>query len=129
MEKFRIIYFSILFLVSCSQKESVPGVQVTSLDYPSASAIEYYDGKLYIIGDDATNLLVLDSDLKILDSIPVILYTGRRIPKDVKPDLEASTIYLDNKEPVLFLFGSGSLDPYRNTGWKYHLQSRTKENI
>ena len=33
-------------------------VQIKKLDYPSASAIEYYDGKLYLMGDDATKLLV-----------------------------------------------------------------------
>jgi hypothetical protein len=94
-------------------------VQIKKLDYPSASAIEYYDGKLYLMGDDATNLLVLDINLKVVDSIPIIPYPGNRIPKDIKPDLEASALNGDN----LFLFGSGSLSPYRNFAWKHNLKT------
>jgi len=93
-------------------------VQIKKLDYPSASGIEFYDGKLYVIGDDATNLLVLDSNLNIVDSIPIIDYPGRRIPKDIKPDIEAVALRDDN----LFVFGSGSLSPYRNSGWKLNLK-------
>ena len=104
-------------------------VIIKKFDYPSASAIEYYDGKLYIMGDDAPNLIVLDINLTIIDSIPLILYSGKRIPKDIKPDLEASAIYSINNEPIIFLFGSGSLGPYRNTGWKYNIHTKTKDNI
>ena len=71
-------------------------VQIKKLDYPSASAIEYFDEKLYVMGDDATNLLVLDTSLNIIDSIPLLSYPGKRIPKDIKPDLEASALNADN---------------------------------
>jgi len=97
----------------------MPDVQIKKLDYPSASSIEFYDGKLYLMGDDATKLLVLDTDLNIVDSIPIILYPENRIPKDIKPDLEASALSGDN----LFLFGSGSLSPYRNFAWKHNLKT------
>jgi len=104
----------------------MPGIQIKKLNnYPSASAIEYYDGKLYLMGDDATNLLVLDTSLNIVDSIPIISYSGNRIPKDIKPDLEASALNADN----LILFGSGSLSPYRNSGWKYNLKTKDKDSI
>jgi len=103
----------------------MPEIQIKKLDYPSASSIEYYDGKLYLMGDDATNLLVLDTSLNIVDSIPIISYSGNRIPKDIKPDLEASALNADN----LFLFGSGSLSPYRNFGWKYNLKTKEKDSI
>jgi hypothetical protein len=127
---FIFIFFLALFIISCGSKNSMPDFQIKKLDnYPSASAIEYYDGKLYLMGDDATNLLVLDTNLNIVDSIPIISYTGKRIPKETKPDLEASAISYGNNETTLFLFGSGSLDPYRNAGWKYNLQTNTKDNI
>jgi len=100
-------------------------VQIKKLDYPSASAIEFYDGKLYLMGDDATNLLVLDTNLNIIDSIPLLSYPGKRIPKDIKPDLEASALNGDN----LFLFGSGSLSPYRNSGWKFNLKTKNNDSI
>ena len=100
-------------------------VQIKKLDYPSASAIEYYDEKLYVVGDDATNLLVLDTSLNIIDSIPLLSYPGKRIPKDTKPDLEASALNADN----LFLFGSGSLSPYRNFAWRLNLKTKDNDSI
>ena len=100
-------------------------VQIKKLDYPSASSIEFYDGKLYLMGDDATKLLVLDTILNIVDSIPIISYPENRIPKEIKPDLEASALNGDN----LFLFGSGSLSPYRNLGWKYNLKTKDNDSI
>jgi len=99
--------------------------QIKKLDYPSASAIEYFDEKLYVVGDDATNLLVLDTSLNIIDSIPLLSYPGKRIPKDTKPDLEASALNADN----LFLFGSGSLSPYRNFVWRLNLKTKDNDSI
>ena len=100
-------------------------VQIKKLDYPSASSIEFYDGKLYLMGDDATKLLVLDTNLNIVDSIPIISYPENRIPKEIKPDLEASALNGDN----LFLFGSGSLSPYRNFAWKHNLKTKDNDSI
>ena len=122
-----IIHFAfVLFLFySCSSKETSSDVQIKKLDYPSASSIEYFDKKLYVMGDDATILLVLDTNLNLIDSIPFLTYPGKRIPKDIKPDLEASVLNTDN----LFLFGSGSLSPHRNSGWKYNLRTKVKDSI
>jgi len=100
-------------------------IQIKKIDYPSASAIEYYDEKLYVVGDDATNLLVLDTSLNIIDSIPLLSYPGKRIPKDTKPDLEASALNADN----LFLFGSGSLSPYRNFTWRVNLKTKDNDSV
>ena len=128
MRKLRnIIHFAfILFLFySCNSKETSSHVQIKKLDYPSTSSIEYFDKKLYVMGDDATNLLILDTNLNIIDSIPLLSYSGKRIPKDIKPDLEASILNAD----TLFLFGSGSLSPHRNSGWKYNLKTKVKDSI
>ena len=109
----------IIHCIACHPNKDVTDLQIKKLDYPSASSIEYYDGKLYLMGDDATKLLVLDTNLNIIDSFPIISYSGNRIPKDIKPDLEASALNGDN----LFLFGSGSLSPHRNFAWKYNLKT------
>jgi hypothetical protein len=100
-------------------------VQIKKLEYPSASSIEFYEGKLYVMGDDATKLLVLDTYLNIVDSMPIISYPENRIPKDIKPDLEASALNGDN----LFLFGSGSLSPHRNFAWKHNLKTKDNDSI
>ena len=119
-------YFIILlFIVSCTREDNMHDIQIKKIDYPSASAIEYYDEKLYVVGDDATNLLVLDTSLNIIDSIPLLSYPGKRIPKDTKPDLEASALNADN----LFLFGSGSLSPYRNFTWRVNLKTKDNDSV
>ncbi len=84
-------------------------------DYPSASAIEFHNNQFYIVGDDAPHVLVLDSTLKEIDTIPLYDAPLKRIPKPVKPDLESVTIVHKKKKPYLLAIGSGSLTPYRNT--------------
>ena len=77
------------------------------------------------MGDDATKLLVLDTNLNIDDSISILSYPENRIPKDIKPDLEASVLNGDN----LFVLGSGSLSPYRNFGWRLNLKTKDNDSI
>src|SRR4030095_7786934 len=122
----RYVYISILIIhcIACNPNKNVTDLQLKKLDYPSASSIEFYDGKLYMMGDDATKLLVLDTNLNIIDSLPLLLYPANRIPKDIKPDLEASALNADN----LFLFGSGSL-PNRNFAWKLNLKTKYNDSI
>lgn len=127
-----ITYFIIIFFpfCSCSIKEPGPAVQIKKLNYPSASAAEYLDNKLYIIGDDATNILVLDSNLDVSDSIPLLDYSARRIPKDIKPDLESSALYSKKGHfTILFLFGSGSLSPHRNTVWLRLFEAKINRDL
>lgn len=125
---FVCIFLLMLLLINCGRKNNISILQIKKIDnYPSASSIEYIDGKLYLMGDDATNFLVLDTNLNIIDSIPIISIPARRIPKETKPDLEASAFNIDSNE--IFLFGSGSLSPYRNLGWKYNLKTRENDSI
>lgn len=81
------------------------------------------------MGDDTPNMIILDTNFQVLDSVPLLLHSGSRIPKDIKPDLEASAISVVNNETVIYFFGSGSLDPYRNAGWKYNIRTKAKDNI
>jgi hypothetical protein len=94
--------------------------------YPSASGIEYLNNKFYIIGDDAKNILILDSSLNSIDSISLYPFSEQRIPKSIKTDLESITISKDKK---LLLLGSGSLSPYRNTAWLIDIASRENQFI
>ena len=80
--------FIFLIFSSCQYKET--DIQIKKLDYPSASAVEYFDGRLYIMGDDATALLVLDTNLNVLGQKPILSYSEKRISKEIKPDIEAS---------------------------------------
>ena len=97
--------------------------------YPSASGIEYLNKKYYIIGDDANNLLITDDSLIAIDSIPLYSFAEKRIPKNFKADLESITaVQVDSVEKLL-LVGSGSLDPYRNTGWLIDPVSKKADSI
>ncbi|MEI3800825.1 MULTISPECIES: DUF6929 family protein [unclassified Chitinophaga] len=76
-------------------------------DFPSASAVEFHDGRLYLIGDDATCIQVLDKDYCVIKSIPISGITDKRIAKAEKADYEASAlITLHGKT---YLLASGSL--------------------
>lgn len=105
-------FIIIAFLTSCGSNNLLK--EVKHLPYPSASGIEYFNNQFYIIGDDANQLQVLDSNLNPTDSIKLYLFTEKRIPKTVKADLEGITVTNDKK---LLLLGSGSSSPYRNTAW------------
>jgi hypothetical protein len=129
MRKSGIAYTSIIVLLfscfGCNSINEIPGLQLKKIDYPSASTIEYVEGLLYLVGDDATTILVLDTALDVIESIPLFPYTGRRIPKDIKPDIEASASYGDH----FYLFGSGSLSPYRNYGLRHNFKTSKHDSI
>ena len=111
---YSLIY--LLFFFSCTQQQKML-IATKQLPYPSGSSLSYLNGKLYLMGDDAVEMVVLDEDLNILDSIPIIDYPLQRIPKNIKPDIEASTVMRYQNKNVLFLIGSGSVEKFRNTGY------------
>lgn len=79
-------------------------------DFPSGSSINYYEGNLYLIGDDANNLLVLDNNYKEIKSIALFDYPEKRIPKAQKADFETSTIIVLNEVACLLVLGSASTE-------------------
>jgi hypothetical protein len=97
--------------------------------YPSASAIEYFGGRFYVMGDDARYLLVLDSSLQAVDSIRLVPGTGPRLAKAVKHDFESLAIMPAREESVLLGIGSGSLAPWRNQAFLYHIRSGKTDSL
>lgn len=79
-------------------------------DFPSGSAINYYEGNLYLIGDDANNLLVLNNNYRKISSIPLFDYPEKRIPKSKKADFESSTLIVLNDITCLLVLGSASTE-------------------
>ncbi len=122
------VNFILLFLIlfsSCKEHAVLKDVKKLP-DYLSASGIEYFNKQLFVMGDDANNLLILDSNLVATDSIPLYSYTEKRIPKAVKADLEAITLTKDNQ---LLLLYSGSLSPSRNIAWLIDPVTHQKDSI
>lgn len=113
---------------SCQSKNSpsLSLVKVISLDsFPSASALEYHAEKIYVFGDDASYLLVLDTNFKTVQKEKYITDSSYRIQKEIKPDVESATIIEEKGKPVLFAFGSLSGD-YRKRVYVFSLDSLKK---
>ncbi|WP_385892884.1 DUF6929 family protein [Terrimonas alba] len=117
---FRWTYLiAVLIVAACGAKQSKPTlVSMKVLDnYPSGSGLQPFNDKIYLVGDDASHLLIINKEFGILDSIKLFETPGSRIPKETKPDIESITQVKQNDSPLLLLTGSGSLSPYRNACW------------
>ena len=77
-------------------------------DFPSGSSINYHNTKLYLIGDDATSILVMNSDYTNQKTIRVFDFADKRIPKPEKADYETSTIVKVEGKEYLIVLGSAS---------------------
>jgi hypothetical protein len=98
-------------------------------DYPSGSGIAYHDNRIYLMGDDASYMLIMDTAFHPVDSIPFFISTEKRIPKSIKADPEAATVIRINKVPMLMVVSSGSLSPYRNNCWIVNPRTNEKTEI
>lgn len=76
--------------------------------YPSGSAISYHEGKLYLVGDDARHILVLDRDYRQAGAIRLFDHPEPRIPKAQKTDFETAVIVKVQQQPHLLAIGSAS---------------------
>lgn len=115
-----------LYIFSSCKPGFVFNSTTTLKDYPSGSGLSYLNNHIYLIGDDARYLLITDIAFNTTDSLNLFESPQKRIPKELKPDLEAATIVLVNKSPRILLIGSGSLSPHRNSGWLIDPVSKEK---
>ncbi|MET3878576.1 hypothetical protein [Chitinophaga sp. OAE865] len=76
-------------------------------DFPSASAVEFHGDRLYLIGDDANCIQVLDKDYHVVRSIRISGATEKRIAKALKADYEAAALI--RLHGRTYLMASGSL--------------------
>ena len=79
--------------------------------YPSGSAMEFYADRIYLAGDDARDLLVMNRKWKKRKLITLFQSEEQRIPKKAKTDLEAMSIIQVDEKPHLLILGSGSAPP------------------
>src|SRR5215208_4501433 len=97
---------------SCRQKkysaELLSSKNLT--DFPSASAIVYDKGHLYIFGDDAPYLLILDTNYQKTDTVHFIADTSYRLSKDTKPDIESAALVSLGTDSHLYAISSFSND-------------------
>ena len=113
----------IALMLNKAEAQSIKLLKTTLLEnYPSASGIEFYKGKLYIMGDDATHLLVLNPDHQPIDSVSIFQYNGKRIHYTIKPDLESLTIGTYKRDYYLIATPSFSAEN-RNTIYAFPLEN------
>lgn len=107
----RIIIFASLLAIACKMEKG-NGLSLIAktelINFPSASSIEFHNGLLYVMGDDARNLAILDKSYKLVNSIELFPGDGLRIPKKIKTDLEASTVVVHKGKDTLVVAGSAS---------------------
>lgn len=77
-------------------------------DFPSGSSMEFYNNILYLVGDDAEKLLMLDKNYNAINAVTLFDNKEYRIPKKKKADLEASAIIEYKHKKYLLLLGSAS---------------------
>lgn len=102
------------FLTRCNKNESSLEGTTLLVDYPSGSALSHIGNRIYLAGDDASTMLVMDEHFAVIGKVRVAQGNEQRIPKKIKQDLEAMAVLRTGKKTSLLLIGSGSLAPYRN---------------
>ena len=105
-----------LSLPACKDSHRLE-MEVELKDYASGSALTYFRDKLYVVGDDMNYIYVADSSFKKIDTIRLFESSQKRLPKDIKPDLESATITWQSRTPSLLCLGSGSIPNQRTKGW------------
>jgi hypothetical protein len=108
----------------CREAPALQLISSQTLDFPSASAIEFYGGKLYLFGDNAPQLLEISTTYQVIRKIAYWPDTATVIPKETKPDIESA--FIAEKEGKAKLFGVGSLSgPHRCLAYEWRIGSDT----
>ncbi len=94
-------------------------------NYPSGSGIEFFDDKVYMVGDDAKDLLIMNKKWNKPELVNLFDSAAKKIPKESKSDLETMTVLQLEKKPHLLIIGSGS-SVGSNKGLLFNIKSRAK---
>jgi len=91
-------------------------------NYPSGSGIEFYDDKVFVVGETAGDLLVMNKKWKKPERIPLFA-PGQQGAAAPPADLEAMTLLTIDKKPHLLIIGSGAV-PARSKAVLLNLKTR-----
>lgn len=99
-------------------------------NFPAGSAIEFYNEKIYLVGDEARELLILDKRWKQKESLPLFPRTAPDAGNPGKKNvLEASTVVEINSIPRLLVLGSGTTEENRGKALLVNLDDLYKEEF
>ncbi|WP_411274515.1 DUF6929 family protein [Daejeonella sp.] len=113
-----IIFSNFLFACNMSDFNPVYESSKVANSYPSGSTISYLNDKFYVMGDDSSEILVLNHNMEETGRIQVFSKGEQlRLPKDSKADIESSVVIDSDGIPALLFLGSGSLSPHRDSSF------------
>lgn len=93
-------------------------------DFQSGSSLDFYQDLIFVVGDDAKDLVVLYKDFTEAKRVNMFQSETARIPKDVKYDLETSTIVGVNGVNNLLILGSSAKQEFRSVGYLIPLNTK-----
>ena len=105
-------------------------IHKSELDYPSGSTICFMNDLFYIMGDDASEILILNDKLVEVERVPLFPKDENiRIPKATKADIEASVVIRQNGIDCILFLGSGSVSPHRDYAYLFEPESKNIRRI
>lgn len=105
-------------------------IHKSELAYPSGSTICFMNDLFYIMGDDASEILVLNDKLIEVERVPLFPKDENiRIPKAFKADIEASVVIRQNGVDCILFLGSGSVSPHRDHAYLFEPKSKSFSRI
>ena len=109
-----LMIFATIFLHACNSGEKMNAKienSETLHEIPSASGIEFLDGKYWLIGDNSPWLFEVNDVFEVAEKHLIFsmdFTENGTIPKSKKHDFEAMTALNWEGDSALFIFGSGS---------------------
>lgn len=78
-------------------------------NFQSGSSLDFYENNIFVIGDDTRDILQLNTEFKEINRVNIFKNEiDQRIAKDVKSDLETSTVVNIDGITYILILGSGS---------------------
>ncbi len=117
MPTYAVYLLAISLFLSHTSRSQAPSLSLEQRthfsNFPSCSAVAFNNGKLYLTGDDACHIYLLSAQHIVVDSVRIFNYPGKRIPKKIKEDHEATFFRIINKDTALVSLGSAATRPRR----------------
>jgi hypothetical protein len=93
-------------------------------NFQSGSSLDFYQDLIFVIGDDAKDVVILYRDFIEAKRVNMFQSETARIPKDIKYDLETSTIVEIDGVDNLLILGSGAKQEFRSVGYLIPLNTK-----
>lgn len=109
-----LVFILMVFFASCGFTQTLVQAKIKSIDtleITSASGLERLNEHWLIVGDDAPDVHVLDSNFNLVRKVQIASgkdLKGNRLKKSEKPDYEAMVILPWGNDKDALIFGSGN---------------------